>query len=103
MSCALGQDDVLEFSKLFEAEFNQPDLHDRVLVFDVVELWPFEFLNTNEGQEIENESKRQTEFRTELTEDEITEAEYDSVNTSDENKVKDCCEAKHDEGRISIF
>ena len=36
MARALKQDDVLEVSKLFEAEFNQPDLHDRVLIFDVV-------------------------------------------------------------------
>ncbi len=36
MSRALKQDDVLELSKLFEAEFNQPGLHDKVLIFDVV-------------------------------------------------------------------
>ena len=36
MARALKQDDVLEVSKLFEAEFNQPDLHDRVLISDVV-------------------------------------------------------------------
>ena len=36
MSRALKQDDLLQLSKLYEAEFNQPDLHDRVLVFDVV-------------------------------------------------------------------
>ena len=34
--CSLKQDDLLQLSKLYEAEFNQPDLHDRVLVFDVV-------------------------------------------------------------------
>ena len=36
MSRALKQDDLLKLSKLYKAEFNQPDLHDRVLVFDVV-------------------------------------------------------------------
>ena len=36
MSRALKKDDLLQLSKLYEAEFNQPDLHDRVLVFDVV-------------------------------------------------------------------
>ena len=36
MSRALKEDDVLKLSKLYEAEFNQPDLHDRILVFDVV-------------------------------------------------------------------
>jgi hypothetical protein len=33
---ALKKNDVLDISKLYEAEFNRPDLHDRVLVFDVV-------------------------------------------------------------------
>ena len=33
---SLSHNDVLERSKLFEAEFNKPDLHDRVLIFDVV-------------------------------------------------------------------
>ena len=28
--------DVVEISKLFEAEYNRPNLHDRVLIFDVV-------------------------------------------------------------------
>ncbi len=40
MSRALKQDDLLQLSKLFEAEFNQPGLHDRVLIFDVVASWP---------------------------------------------------------------
>ena len=40
MSRALKQEDERELSKLYEAEFNQPDLHDRVLVFDVVASWP---------------------------------------------------------------
>ena len=33
---ALKHDDVLQLSKLYETEFNQPELHDRVLIFDVV-------------------------------------------------------------------
>ena len=37
---SLKSKDVLELSKLYEAEFNQPDLHDRILIFDVVTSWP---------------------------------------------------------------
>ena len=36
MSRALKENDVLEMLKLYEAEFNRPDVHDRILVFDVV-------------------------------------------------------------------
>mgnify|MGYP002804610904 CR=1 FL=1 len=38
MSRALKQDDLVKLSKLYEAEFNKPDLHDRILVLDVVAL-----------------------------------------------------------------
>ena len=36
MSRALKQEDERELSKLYESEFNKPDLHDRILIFDVV-------------------------------------------------------------------
>ena len=36
----LKSQDVLELSKLYETEFNQPDLHDRILIFDIVTSWP---------------------------------------------------------------
>ena len=36
MSRAFKEDHLLEVLKLFGEEFNKPDLHDRVLVFDVV-------------------------------------------------------------------
>ena len=40
ISRALRQNDVLELSKLFEDEFNQPDMHDRVLMLDVMDSAP---------------------------------------------------------------
>ena len=36
MSRALRPDDVLELSRIYEPEYNKPELHDRVLVFDVM-------------------------------------------------------------------
>lgn len=36
MARGLKANDVLELSKLYQAEFNKPELHDRVLVFDVM-------------------------------------------------------------------
>ena len=36
MSSGLKQDDERQMSKLYESEFNKPDLHDRILVFDVI-------------------------------------------------------------------
>ena len=36
MSCDLKLDDLLELSKVYAAEYNMPELHDRVLVFDVM-------------------------------------------------------------------
>ena len=36
MSRALKQEDERELSKLYESEFNKPDLHDKILIFDVV-------------------------------------------------------------------
>ena len=51
MSRALKQEDERELSKLYEAEFNQPDLHDRVLVFDVVASWPYSVSVVDEENE----------------------------------------------------
>ena len=33
---ALKLYDIIDLSKLYEAEFNKADLHDRILIFDVV-------------------------------------------------------------------
>ena len=56
MTRALKQDDVLEVSKLFEAEFNQPDLHDRVLIFDVVVPRSFSCVSVKEDERHKNET-----------------------------------------------
>ena len=60
MARALKQDDVLEVSKLFEAEFNQPDLHDRVLIFDVVVPRSFSCVSVKD-KICEKETARQSE------------------------------------------
>jgi hypothetical protein len=66
MSRALKQNDVLELSKLYEAEFNRPDLHDRVLVFDVVgkASWQhvFNVKNERSGSEASAQSEDESEY-----------------------------------------
>ena len=37
MSCDLKLGDLLELSKVYAPEYNMPELHDRVLVFDVMQ------------------------------------------------------------------
>ena len=61
MARALKQDDVLEVSKLFEEEFNKPDLHDRVLIFDVVVPRSFSSVNAEDDQRPANETTTQSE------------------------------------------
>ena len=61
MARALKQDDVLEVSKLFEGEFNKPDLHDRVLIFDVVAPRNFGSVNAEDDQRDVNETTTQNE------------------------------------------
>ena len=61
MARALKQDDVLEVSKLFEAEFNQPDLHDRVLIFDVVVPQSFSSVSVEEAERHKNETRKESE------------------------------------------
>ena len=61
MARALKQEDVLEVSKLFEAEFNQPDLHDRVLIFDVVVPRTFSVEDSVEDERHKNEAAKESE------------------------------------------
>ena len=61
MARALKQDDVLEVSKLFEAEFNQPDLHDRVLIFDVVAPRSYSSVSVEEDERHKNETRTESE------------------------------------------
>jgi hypothetical protein len=83
MSRALKQDDVLELSKLYEAEFNKPDMHDRVLIFDVVASWPRRL----EDEGIKNEASSQSEDGNDGETAEIENVEIVGVNTSDENET----------------
>jgi hypothetical protein len=66
MSRALKQNDVLELSKLYEAEFNRPDLHDRVLVFDVVGKASWQHIlnvkNERSGSEASAQSEDESEY-----------------------------------------
>jgi hypothetical protein len=61
MSRALKQDDERELLKLYEGEFNQPDLHDRVLIFDVVASWPLNVLKVDENERNKNGDSNQNE------------------------------------------
>ena len=66
MSRALKHDDLLGLSKLYESEFNKPDLHDRILIFDVVALRRFsgasvEVNVSDENEGIENEGTENNE------------------------------------------
>ena len=67
MSRALKQNDVLELSKLYEAEFNRPDLHDRVLVFDVVGKASWQHVlnvkNERSGSEASAQSEDESEYK----------------------------------------
>jgi hypothetical protein len=93
MSRAVKLNDVLELLKLFEAEFNKPDLHDRVLIFDVVASWPRRrsVENAGENERNENEARSQSKDR---SDDETTKAENVEigVNANDESETEsnDC-------------
>ena len=82
MARALKQDDVLEVSKLFEEEFNKPDLHDRVLIFDVVVPRSFGSVNAEDDEGPANEAQTESEDG-EKDEAEILEASKCEIN--DEN------------------
>ena len=66
---ALKLYDVTQLSKLYESEFNKEDLHDRVLIFDVVASEASE-LNAenavgkkagNANEEVDNDAGKQSE------------------------------------------
>ncbi len=61
MSRALKREDERELSRLYEAEFNQSDLHDRVLIFDVVASWPRRHSEVNAEENEKNEASDQSE------------------------------------------
>ena len=85
MSRALKQEDVLELSKLFEAEFNKPDLHDRVLVFDVVGKASWQHISSVKNGRSGSETSAQSEDENEdEIEDEIEDENEDE--SEDENE-----------------
>ena len=82
MSRALKQEDERELSKLYEAEFNQPGLHDRVLIFDVVASWPPRPLVANVEENETSEASDQSDDGSQETD----------MNSSDESETEsqDC-------------
>jgi hypothetical protein len=87
MSSALKQDDERELLKFYEAEFNQPDLHDRVLIFDVVASWPLNVLNVDENERDKNGDSNQNEDGSDGETAEIENGEI-GMNTSDESEAE---------------
>ena len=99
MSRAVKLNDVLELLKLFEAEFNKPDLHDRVLIFDVVASWPRRLSVENAGENERNENgassqnKDGSDGETKDGSDGETENVEIGVNANDESETEsDDCE-----------
>jgi hypothetical protein len=97
--------DVLELLKSYEAEFNKPDLHDRVLIFDVVASRPrrLSVANVEENERNENgasnENKDGSDSETkdgsdgETAKTENVEGVEIGVNTNDESETEsDDCE-----------
>ncbi len=82
MSRALKQNDLVELSRLFEAEFNQPGLHDRVLIFDVVASWPRRRSEVNAEENETSEASDQSDDGSQETD----------MNSSDESETEsqDC-------------
>jgi hypothetical protein len=99
MSRALKQADERKLSKLYETEFNKPDLHDRVLIFDVVASWPCSLESENEG--IKNEATQASNQRIQ-SEDGSSETvgigNWTSVNTNDENETQSKIASKYANG-----
>ena len=71
MSRALKQEDERGLSKLYEAEFNKPDLHDRVLIFDVVAR----FSDASVEENVCNKNKEIVKKATTESDDEATKSE----------------------------
>ena len=91
-SRALKQEDERELSKLYESEFNKPDLHDRILIFDAVatrRLCGAFSLEVNVSDENEETGIEVTgSHETTKTEIQAIQTEIQTVNTSDASQ--DC-------------
>ncbi|XP_028395438.1 uncharacterized protein LOC114519497 [Dendronephthya gigantea] len=97
MTRALKENDLLELSKLYETEFNQPDLHDRILVFDVVSSLSLGDVEADDEESAEINNK-QSDIERESVADEI---EGNETSTDDQNEAgSDDCEiiAKYENG-----
>ncbi|CAB4043540.1 Hypothetical predicted protein [Paramuricea clavata] len=80
---ALKQNDVLGISKLYEAEFNRPDLHDRVLVFDVVGKASWQQILSVENERSESEANTQSEVESE--DESSVQTEKEAMNAASEH------------------
>ena len=93
MSRALKHDDLLGLSKLYESEFNKPDLHDRILVFDVVATQRFSDESVEENVSDENkEPDNEATQASKESDDEATRTDEMGMSTSDEKEPQneDC-------------
>ena len=88
MSTALKNDDLVRLSKLYEAEFNKPDLHDRVLIFDVVASPTFADASAKEKTSDGNEETANQ--ASEESNDQATPTDETGMNASGEPKNPDC-------------
>ena len=74
---------ILERSKLFEAEFNKPDLHDRVLIFDVV--IPRSFSSGSASVDENERQKKQTTTESEDGKKDGVKNQETGMNINDES------------------
>ena len=81
---ALKHDDLLGLSKLYESEFNKPDLHDRVLILDVVALRTFSGARAEVNVSDENEAIKNEGSDEDVSHEMTTTKNVETgVNTSD--------------------
>ena len=91
MSRALRAGDVLELSKIYEAEFNKAELHDRVLVFDVIrDGWePSLHISNSPCDETKKASQITEELETEYEPPTTTANEEQDETVSSDDLVED--------------
>ena len=89
ISRALKLNDLQDLSKMYEAEFNNPDLHDRILIFDVVASE-----NASNGNDSTDESDGET-----------SETERNEVlNDQKKTGIEDCENApKYENGKFYLM
>ena len=80
--------DVVEILKLFEAEYNQPNLHDRVLIFDVVASLPRRLTIGNVKESEENEVCDENEDQTDGDKADIANDETGIIRGGNQTKTQ---------------